>query len=487
MSVNLGMAGKANVVIVIFDALRARNLSTYGYSLETDPYVKRLSKEGLVFENFYATVDQTDPSITTIMSGRHPLTHGILRHGAEVTRKYLLVYKMTGTLLLSEILRREGYRTIAVDWIGRWHRRGYDVYGEPDKLAEHSSQPKLLLKYPKARRLLEEVLIHSPSILYPHLYGFFKRVGVFWGKNAPSYFNIALDLVRETVKEGKHFLLLIHLWDTHTPLNKIPRYFLEKFKPREKGETVEEMAKRIKNPLWRKAVLEYHLKGIKYVGEVEPRYNAAISYVDHYLKEFIEGLKELNIYDETYIVLTADHGDNLVRNGVFIGHGGLYQDVLKVPLIIVGPEVPRGVRVRHLAQHVDLLPTVLSLLGVKTNYSHDGLNLVELARGEVEPRESILAVSSTANRRYAIVKEDYKLVYSPTLEDAMDKYSGIWLNSVIELYNIKRDPYEKENLAPVEPAIVKELERELGRLVETYMRKRRLLITRKLSLRRGKT
>jgi len=113
--------------------------------------------------------------------------------------------------------------------------------------------------------------------------------------------------------------------------------------------------------------------------------------------------------------------------------------------------------------------------------------LVELARGEVEPRESILAVSSTANRRYAIVKEDYKLVYSPTLEDAMDKYSGIWLNSVIELYNIKRDPYEKENLASVEPAIVKELKRELGRLVETYMRKRRLLITRKLSLRRGKT
>ena len=121
---------------------------------------------------------------------------------------------------------------------------------------------------------------------------------------------------------------------------------------------------------------------------------------------------------------------------------------------------------------------------METSYPHDGLNLVKLARGEVEPRESILAVSSTANKRYAIVKGDYKLIYSPTLEDAMDKYGGIWFNSVIELYNIRRDPLERENLASIERDIVDELKRELEGLVETYMRRRRQLITRKLSLKR---
>ncbi|MFX0141164.1 MAG: sulfatase-like hydrolase/transferase, partial [Candidatus Hodarchaeota archaeon] len=122
-----------NIIFIIIDALRARNLSCYGYPILISPNIDMISKEGILFEDSYSCSNCTDASRTTIFSGMYPTSHGILGHGGlwrdkkigEVdTRK---LYD-SGILLLPEILRAKGYTTLAVDWLGRWHRRGFDHY-----------------------------------------------------------------------------------------------------------------------------------------------------------------------------------------------------------------------------------------------------------------------------------------------------------------------------------------------------------------------
>ena len=64
-----------------------------------------------------------------IVSGKYPISHGIINHGSRVTTEEIRAFKRTGTILLPEILKARGYTTVAVDWLGRWHRRGYTQYG----------------------------------------------------------------------------------------------------------------------------------------------------------------------------------------------------------------------------------------------------------------------------------------------------------------------------------------------------------------------
>ena len=238
------------------------------------------------------------------------------------------------------------------------------------------------------------------------------------------------------------------------------------------------MAKRIKSMTWRNLVLKVHLRGIKYVGEIEAKYNAAIRYVDEKLREFYEFLEEIDIVNDTYIIITSDHGDNLVRNGIYIGHGGLFQRVIKVPLIIVGPKIPSGKCIKSYAQHIDLFTTILSLANIERprSYYVSGKDLLKTIETEEEIHDHLLAVGSTAPERYALIKDNYKYVYSPTKEKAMDKYGGIWFQDVKELYDLRRDMDDKENLVYVNPDIASEMENYLIQAIREMIKTRLKLI-----------
>ena len=156
------------------------------------------------------------------------------------------------------------------------------------------------------------------------------------------------------------------------------------------------------------AVKNYHLNGLKYLSEVEIRYNAALNYVDTELNKFIEFLKENELWSNTFLFITADHGDNLVVNDKYIGHGGAHNRIMKVPFIIVGPDISK-IRVKEFAQHIDLVPTVLDLFNIKTKYQYDGKSLLPLIRGEVKDwKKEAFFISSTAKKRYTLLNYRYK-------------------------------------------------------------------------------
>ncbi|RLE87466.1 MAG: hypothetical protein DRN04_18125 [Thermoprotei archaeon] len=472
------MHKRPNIVVIVMDALRSQNLTIYGYSKPTCPFMSKLASKGVVFENFYSTTDQTDPSFTTIFSGRHPLVHGIVRHGHNVTKGMVSTFFSTGTMLISEILSRNGYVTVGLDWLSRWHKVGYKYYGSIVDLSKIFRKRAFLARMRPVRlhRKLVEFIASIPyRSVYEKIASGIIKISYFYDKDAFNCFHIAKEIIKEI---GKPFFLMIHLWDTHTPYTNIPKYIVKEFYEEPNGEKIEEMVKRIKNTTWRNLVLRVHLRGIKYVSEIEAKYNAAIKYVDEKLREFYEFLEEIDIVNDTYIIITSDHGDNLVRNGIYIGHGGLFQRVIKVPLIIVGPKIPSGKRIKPYAQHIDLFTTILSLANIKhpKNYYVSGKNLLKAIETEEEIHDYLLVVSSTAPERYALIKDNYKYVYSPTKEKAMDKYGGIWFQSVKELYDLRKDADDRENLVHTSPDLALEMERRLMRAVREMIKTRLKLI-----------
>ena len=106
------MQQKPNIILITADSLRANHLGCYQYPLPTSPHIDKLACEGVLCENMFAPGIPTQPSHTTIFTGQHPVTHGVVAHGgkARLTR---------GSPWLPEILYEEGYTTCAVDTLFR--------------------------------------------------------------------------------------------------------------------------------------------------------------------------------------------------------------------------------------------------------------------------------------------------------------------------------------------------------------------------------
>ena len=121
------MQEKPNIILISADSLRANHLGCYQYPLPTSPNIDRLACQGVLCENMFAPGIPTQPSHTTIFTGQHPVTHGVVAHGGKAKLG-------RGTPYLPEILLEEGYTTCAVDTLFReriWFGRGYEYIIDP--------------------------------------------------------------------------------------------------------------------------------------------------------------------------------------------------------------------------------------------------------------------------------------------------------------------------------------------------------------------
>ena len=268
-----------NVIIIVGDGLRTVNLGCYGYSRNTTPTIDQMAKDGVLFEDAYSCTNHTDPSFTTILSGKYPLSHGIIHHGSTshgVTEEELKVFAMTDTRLLSEILKSRGYYTIALDWLGRWHKRGYDFYGETQGLS--------------SALVVEKTLNRLPSRINKWTGMKLQRIGfALPSRSGKCYTDLAIKLLKE--KRRDNFFILLHNWDTHTPFSTLPSSYVHKFYDGAGGEKVEEMLKRIDNPKWRQIARDYHLQGVEYVNEIPALYDGAVNSFDRSVERLLNSLR----------------------------------------------------------------------------------------------------------------------------------------------------------------------------------------------------
>ncbi|MHB0856260.1 MAG: sulfatase family protein [Anaerolineae bacterium] len=395
-----------NIVLFSLDTTRADHLSCYGYPRLTSPHLDRLAGQGVLFEQCYSQFIPTDPGHTTMLSGCDIFRHQVVAQGSPK------VTPGSETPWLSEILQSHGYHTAAVDSLGRWYARGYDVY---------------------------------------RTYGWERD------RNAREVTEMALDVLEEAAGQSKPFFLFLHYWDPHTPYAP-PEPFARMFYSRHRDE--EDPTNTSMDRVWGQyeALNEYFggwLGGFGRVRDadyVDALYDAEIAHMDAALTEFFTRLDELGLADDTLVVLTADHGEELHEHDqCWWDHHGLYETNTHVPLIMRCPaRLPAGRRVRGFVGLQDVAPTILEMadLGAEAQaLCMDGRSVVPLAgsRSRAGVRQAMYLAECTWMSKFGWRTTDWKLIV------ALDDPFGL---PSVELYDMRADPAETRNLAEEHPEVV---------------------------------
>jgi arylsulfatase len=448
---------KPNLIFVVIDACRADHLSCYGYPKKTSPNLDKLAEDGTLFSSCYSCTTATDSSLTSIFSGRYPVSHGIIDHGPRVAKDEIHALSASGSIFLPEILKQEGYTTIALDWLGRWHRRGYDHY--LSDLREKQYRRKTgIARYGKS--LVDSMPLKARRLL---------RRGLRKLKTANKRRYDAEALTGKAFHwvstSGRPFFLFIHYWDVHAKYDP-PKGFVQRAHEPAGAVSIKEIIQTVNNQK-RRDYLAYVAGRARTVGEVIDRYDGAISFVDHQIGRLLRVLEAHHILDNTVIVVTSDHGESLDEHGIFFGHHGLYDQTIHVPLIIRYPgHIPEGKRVDSLVQHVDVTPTILELLGAGANSlsESDGREFTRLLAQDTASedfRPEIFVEEKFAERKFAIRTRKYKYIMANSYEEGFCRVCGRLHGGIEELYDLYEDPAECKNMAGERPDIPKDLRKRL--------------------------
>lgn len=433
-------------MLIVIDAVRARNLGCYGFDRETSPNIDKIASEGLIYERCFSQSNRTEPSLATIMSGKHPLNHRITSHGTKYTEENFQKLEKGNTKFLSEILKEEGYRTIAIDWLNRWHNRGYNHYG-----VKQTAWKGFRWKVANILRKIASPLWNLAVKTHRKTLGSFEH--------RANCERVTKDAMKQIEKSEKEFFLFLHYWDTHAPYYPQKEHH-EPFK-REGGPTLRELKE------------EENLNIGPYshtseneeitLSEIKSRYEGCIHWVDYEIGRLFNWLESQKLLDDTLIIITSDHGENFGEKGIYFTHAGLYDVTIHVPLIIWHENSTKN-RIRSMVQHTDILPTITNILNLKDPLGLDGRPLNRADRNEIY-------VESNKSKLRAIRTDKWKLIQpinKQILEEKADWY-GSEMKS--ELYNLEKDPEEENNLADSEKEKFKELSEKIDEKVREFKRK----------------
>jgi arylsulfatase A-like enzyme len=233
------------------------------------------------------------------------------------------------------------------------------------------------------------------------------------------------------------FFLWVHYFDPHSHYRP-PAEIAARFYRRQAGE----------DPLLDPA---YH----------RAMYAAEIYFVDRQIGRLLRELEDLGLAAETVVVVVADHGESLGEHGIFYSHLGIYEQQLRIPLIVRVPGLKPS-RTEALVSVLDLAPTISELTGVRLRHRCSGLSLVPLLEGEAGAAfaaRTAFVHQNAHNYSVAVREGPWKLIWPVAREHAL-------LSSRPELYHLEDDPGERVDLAAKEPGRVAALRRHLEPWIE---------------------
>ncbi|MBC7321469.1 sulfatase-like hydrolase/transferase, partial [bacterium] len=269
---------------------------------------------------------------------------------------------------------------------------------------------------------------------------------------APRVFRRAHQWLENFGRKAKRFFLMIDSFDPHEPWNP-PKYYIEKYDPDYKGDELFEPAYAPSNYASEREIK--HMRAM-YAGE--------ITMVDRWLGFFLEGLKYMGLWDDTAIILTSDHGFyhgehgfigkvELDRNGTIIKRWPLYDTITRIPLIIKVPDGPKGEIYETLCQTPDLTATIYELAGLSILDTCQGFSLIPVINREKESIRDLTVTSHTY-----ITDKECRCPSSIRTKEWLYIYGGDeWQH---ELYNLREDPIQKNNVFDEKREIAKSLHQE---------------------------
>lgn len=405
-----------HVVVVSLDTIGARHVSAYGYDRETTPHLDAVAAGGVLFENAYAPQLWTLTSHITMMTGLHPEVHGVTKRRPA----------SPSAVTLAEILRERGFATAAFTGAGGWLHpgfglgRGFDTY----EMGRHDAQTDAARATAWLREQADQL------------------------ETDPEY----------------RFFLFVHFFDAHSGGKDVPYYapppygarYLPEGSRWERGGSatgLNELAKQGPSELDREIVTAY--------------YDAAVSYVDaEGLAPVVDTLRELGLDDETLLVVTSDHGEEIFEHGGVL-HRQPYDETTRVPLVFRGPGIPAGERVAELAALVDLTPTVLSLLSLPIPAHMQGRDLAPLWRGAGPVNDAVYVDGGDSHGfpyQSSVIAdvEGRRWSYITTVRRAgKPLFRQLVAQGPRELYALDDDPEQRRNVAAQHPEVARGLEARL--------------------------
>lgn len=414
------MATKPNILLIVMDAVRADSLSCYGYRKRTTPHIDELANRGVLFENAFSASSWTPPAHASIFTGNYPSRHGVLRPN---------LYLDPSNITLAEILSENGYKTIAFSSPHITRARGFD------KGFQEFYLPYI---YKDVFKNIYKDIDLIRQVMRNIFYG--------WDKLAFYITQKIKGKIRENVKKDNPFFIYVNYKLTHNPYYTSGIFKKIKYRGLNK--------KKIK-VLAGLLGWKYNNREIE-VSEEEMKmvklfYDSGITHLDSILGGLFDFLIRGKIFENTLIIILADHGDCFGEHHLMYHTASLYDELIRTPLIMTYPEkIPSAQRVKSLVSLIDVLPTILDLINIDKHRLEnrltqiDGVSLAEFK--EKDYHEHIFAERDAAKILGPLGQE---------LKCVRDKnYKYIFGSEGLEeFYNIAEDPYENKNILNEHPEI----------------------------------
>jgi arylsulfatase A-like enzyme len=407
----IGQSAKPNIVVFVLDQLRADELHCYGNPRLTSPNIDKLANRGVILSRFYSVAPWTSPSFGTLHSSLFPSKHGVtlfFSSGMPLIDK--------DKPLLADNLQQAGYYTAAfVDnslggrpLMGRGFNEFVDGGAPAPDITERLARPGIGAYYTTGKVLAWLDSHHDAS---------------------------------------QPFFLYVHLLEPHSPYNPPPE-----------------------DDLFKSDAYPYLSNtGYDFAGTALPRlamtgdqkaierlyqlYDGKIHNVDGYVGQILDRLHGLGLDNNTYILLTSDHGELLYSHPddfLTFDHRSLYDTALHIPLIVAGPGIPQGQVNPALGSNVDTAPTLLDLVGAAPLDDAEGHSLAALLQGKVK-----------SVNQYLFAEEDIEIPERSVRNESYKLIRNLW-TAEEQLFDLRSDPGELRNVAKDNPAVVHELDLQLN-------------------------
>ncbi|MEM8873728.1 MAG: sulfatase [Planctomycetota bacterium] len=404
------------------DALRPDHLGCYGYHRDTSPTIDTIAKDAVRFEEVYCSDAPCLPSRTALYSGRFGFDTGVTDHGhthgqprLEPRRNARDLFTIDG---LPGRLARAGYRTVLISGFHARHSAHWFAAGFTETIDTRKG----------GMEIVSDVQPHAESWLREHA-------------------------------DEEDWYLHVNYWDVHTPYRTpmdyghpfenepLPGYvddaLIERWKnkvgphsPKDVGRMFDDVTGDHPRDVGRCDTMDGARKAID-------GYDTAIRYVDDAIAKLMAILDDLGVADDTAIVITADHGENMGELGIWGEHATADAATCHIPLIVKWPGKKPGVHA-GLQYHLDWSATVLDLLGMEPSGSADGKSFAGVFDGEDPPGREALVFSQgshTCQRSVRWNDGNRKWLHIQSYHD------GYHLFPDDMLFDLADDPYEQSDIA----------------------------------------
>ena len=425
-----------NIVLIVLDAVRSDHLSCYGHDRETTPSIDGLAAEGARYLNAFSNSNWTGAAHPPIFTGLLPSESGI--YGDDLSFP-------ADTELLTERLHDAGYRTFGTSAgahirRGRGYDRGFDSFRETHRIQPNVETLRKLVDEPPYRKQVGYSLTRGPDD--KTLYKFDSLDRFMQEDDGPVFAFFNCKTAHYPYNPPRPYKSM------YCPELKRPRYeFLERLYGAVGRETQDVPG--VDTEQARGNALEL-LPVLDEVSEdvwetMRAWYDGALRYLDYRIGEFVETLRERGELEETYIIVTADHGEQFGEKGLTGHQFSLYEPLLRIPLVIRPPGGASGMEVEDRVSLVDLFNTILDMAGEPTVERRHSASLLPLGSGPGHE----YTYAEIGNKRLEWLEEQFPGFECPPehvgpLQSVRDdEFKLVWDGEDhVELYRWREDPDE---------------------------------------------